>query len=145
MNRRALRWNLGLATALAVSSAVTSPVIAHAQGIAIGRAAPVAELADDFNGDGYSDAAVPVPSATVGGKAKAGYVAVMYGSSTGLKASTKQVFHQDSAGIPAVSRPGTRTEVRSPPVIWTATGTPIWSSALPARMSAPSPTRARSR
>ncbi|MFE7332604.1 FG-GAP-like repeat-containing protein [Streptomyces sp. NPDC057565] len=106
MNRRALRWNLGLATALAVSSAMTAPVIAHAQGIAIDRAAPVAELPDDFNGDGYSDVAVPVPSATVGGKAKAGYVAVMYGSSTGLKASTKQVFHQDSAGIPGVAEAG---------------------------------------
>ncbi|GAA3477062.1 FG-GAP-like repeat-containing protein [Streptomyces yanii] len=106
MNRRALRWNLGIATALAVSSAMTAPVIAHAQGIAIGRAAPVAELPDDFNGDGYSDVVVPVPSATVGGKAKAGYVAVMYGSPTGLKASTKQVFHQDSAGIPGVAEAG---------------------------------------
>ncbi|MEU0834369.1 FG-GAP repeat protein [Streptomyces sp. NPDC005969] len=106
MNRRALRWKIGLVAVFAVSSAVIAPVIAHAQGSGTGRVAPVAELPDDFNGDGYSDVAVPAPSARVGSKAKAGYVAVMYGSSTGLKASTKQVFHQDSAGIPDVAEAG---------------------------------------
>ncbi|MEU0397132.1 FG-GAP-like repeat-containing protein [Streptomyces sp. NPDC006208] len=106
MNRRGLRWKLGLASAIAVTSAVTGPVAAQAQGTAPARIALAAELRDDFNGDGYSDVAFPAPSGTVGGKAQAGYVAVMYGSSTGLKTSTKQVFHQDSAGIPGVAEAG---------------------------------------
>ncbi|WP_392671351.1 FG-GAP-like repeat-containing protein [Streptomyces sp. LN785] len=106
MNRRALGWVLGLATTLAASSAVTVPVAAHAQDGATGPATPATELRGDFNGDGYADAVFPAPSATVGGKAQAGYVAVMYGSPTGLKTSTKQVFHQDSAGIPGVAEAG---------------------------------------
>ncbi|WP_405687815.1 FG-GAP repeat protein [Streptomyces sp. NBC_00057] len=55
---------------------------------------------DDFNGDGYPDVAFTAPGATVGGKAKAGYVGVVYGSRSGLRTPTKQVFTQDSPGIP---------------------------------------------
>lgn len=43
------------------------------------------------------------PSATVNGKAKAGYVAVVYGSANGLKTASKQVFDQDSPGIPGAA------------------------------------------
>ncbi|MEU9476508.1 FG-GAP-like repeat-containing protein [Streptomyces sp. NPDC048191] len=57
-------------------------------------------LHDDFNGDGYADLAVAAPSATVDGKKGAGYVAVVYGSPSGLKTSTKQVLSQNSAGVP---------------------------------------------
>ncbi|WP_326765665.1 integrin alpha [Streptomyces sp. NBC_01591] len=61
---------------------------------------------DDFNGDGYPDLAFTAPGATVDGKAKAGYVGVVYGSKNGLQTSTKQVFTQDSPGIPDSAEAG---------------------------------------
>ncbi|MFG2624609.1 FG-GAP and VCBS repeat-containing protein [Streptomyces sp. NPDC048473] len=61
---------------------------------------------DDFNGDGYPDLAFTAPGATVDGKAKAGYVGVVYGSESGLQTSTKQVFTQDSPGIPDTAEAG---------------------------------------
>lgn len=66
-------------------------------------------LHDDFNGDGYSDVAFPVPRGDLsGGKArrKPGYVAVVYGSSHGLRIASKQLFDQDKPGIPGVGEPG---------------------------------------
>ncbi|MEV0633670.1 FG-GAP-like repeat-containing protein [Streptomyces sp. NPDC050619] len=85
-------------------------VVALALLTATGAALPVAqagpaaaELRDDFDGDGYADLAVAALSASVGGKTKAGYVAVLYGSASGLKTSTKQVFSQNTAGIPGTA------------------------------------------
>ncbi|KOG40749.1 FG-GAP and VCBS repeat-containing protein [Streptomyces resistomycificus] len=94
ISRRA--WRTGLAVAMTVTGAVAVPA-AHAAG---GEAAATAELRDDFNGDGYADLAVAAPSATVGGKKGAGYVAVLYGSASGLRTATKQVFSQNTAGVP---------------------------------------------
>ncbi|MEU6670642.1 VCBS repeat-containing protein [Streptomyces sp. NPDC046727] len=59
---------------------------------------PAKKVRADFNGDGYGDLAVAAPYATVGGKARAGYVAVLYGSATGLTA--KKVYTQASPGVP---------------------------------------------
>ncbi|WP_344383984.1 integrin alpha [Streptomyces thermolineatus] len=47
-------------------------------------AAAPAKHADDFNGDGHRDLAVGNRGATVGGASKAGAVAVVYGSASGL-------------------------------------------------------------
>ncbi|MBA2807813.1 FG-GAP repeat protein [Streptomyces sp. KM273126] len=74
-------------------------------------AAPAAHAATtaapyDFNGDGYRDLAIGAPGATVGGKAKAGAVSVVYGSSTGLKTTKYQTFSQNSAGIPGTAETG---------------------------------------
>ncbi|MFI6374936.1 FG-GAP-like repeat-containing protein [Streptomyces sp. NPDC050546] len=55
---------------------------------------------DDFNGDGYADLAVAAPTATVGGKKGAGYVAVVYGTANGLNTTKRQVFSQNTAGVP---------------------------------------------
>ncbi|MGW0561898.1 FG-GAP-like repeat-containing protein [Streptomyces sp. NPDC003016] len=63
-------------------------------------AAP-AHLKGDFNGDGYADLAVGVPKATVGGKAKAGYVNVVWGSANGPAKST--VISQNTAGVPGAA------------------------------------------
>ncbi|MFJ7965606.1 FG-GAP and VCBS repeat-containing protein [Streptomyces sp. NPDC096324] len=66
-------------------------------------------LHDDFNGDGYSDVAFPVPHGDLSrGKSrrKPGYVAVVYGSSHGLRISSKQIFDQDKPGVPGVGEPG---------------------------------------
>ncbi|GHH87278.1 hypothetical protein GCM10018793_62470 [Streptomyces sulfonofaciens] len=102
MNLRRAAGGLGLAAALAVSLSVTAPVaFANPAELPAGAA-----LRDDFNGDGYADVAFAAPDATVGGKAKAGYVAVMYGSAQGLRTSSKQVFDQDSPGMPGVAEEG---------------------------------------
>ncbi|MFF3415883.1 FG-GAP and VCBS repeat-containing protein [Streptomyces sp. NPDC002698] len=66
-------------------------------------------LHDDLNGDGYSDVAFPVPRGDLGrskARRKPGYVAVVYGSSHGLRISSKQIFDQDKPGVPGVGEPG---------------------------------------
>ncbi|MCL8014742.1 FG-GAP-like repeat-containing protein [Streptomyces sp. AS02] len=95
MNRRKGTWRTGLAVVLAVTGAAVLPS-AHAAGDAPSAAT---KLQDDFNGDGYSDLAVAAPEATVDGKTRAGYVAVLYGSASGLKTTSKQVISQNTAGV----------------------------------------------
>jgi hypothetical protein len=82
-----------VAIALLAGTAVVSPV-AHAQ------PAAATSVRQDFNGDGYEDLATGAPSATVGGRKAAGYVAVVYGSAHGLDLASKQVFTQATAGVP---------------------------------------------
>jgi disulfide bond formation protein DsbB len=53
----------------------------------------------DFNGDDFADLAIGVPQEGVGTLQRAGAVNVLYGTSTGLKASGSQFWHQDSPGI----------------------------------------------
>ena len=53
----------------------------------------------DFNGDGLSDLAVDVYGEDVGGHNKAGAVAVLYGSASGISAAGNQLWTQDSDGI----------------------------------------------
>ncbi|MBT2493614.1 VCBS repeat-containing protein [Streptomyces sp. ISL-96] len=104
MPAKALRTSVALAAAV-VSAVVVLPAAAHAAPTVTGAAATTVK-GDDFNGDGYADVAFAAPSATVNGRAKAGYVAVMYGSATGLKTASKKVFSQDTAGIPGVAEAG---------------------------------------
>lgn len=92
-------WRTALAVALALGGVVALPAVAGA--------APH-EVRDDFNGDGYADLAVGAPDGTVAGRAKAGFVGVLYGSPSGLKTSTKRVFSQNSAGVPGGSEAGDR-------------------------------------
>jgi hypothetical protein len=54
----------------------------------------------DFNGDGNPDLAVGSPFGKVGTHAGAGFVSVIYGGPTGPNLNKKQVFSQDTAGIP---------------------------------------------
>jgi hypothetical protein len=61
----------------------------------------------DFNGDDYEDLAIGVPGESVGTTLYAGAVQVLYGSSSGLRASpagdstgrTDQMWHQNSPGV----------------------------------------------
>jgi extracellular elastinolytic metalloproteinase len=55
--------------------------------------------AGDFNGDGYDDLAVGAPGDTIGGKAGAGSVTILLGSSAGLTGAGSQQWTQDSSGI----------------------------------------------
>jgi hypothetical protein len=76
--------------------------------LALTLAAPAAHAATaakpyDFNGDGRTDLAIGAPGATVSGKAKAGAVLVVYGSSSGLKTSTRTLITQNTAGVPGTA------------------------------------------
>jgi hypothetical protein len=61
----------------------------------------------DFNGDGYDDLAIGIPEEDIGSATDSGAVAVIYGSSAGLKSSaasdmtgrTDQFWHQNVASI----------------------------------------------
>ncbi|GAA2094789.1 FG-GAP-like repeat-containing protein [Actinomadura alba] len=88
----------GSATALSAAALIAVPPPAA-------FAAPLG-VSSDFNGDGYSDQVIGAPTATVSGKKSAGYVAVVYGSSSGLNRATRQIFHQDSAGIQGAAETG---------------------------------------
>jgi hypothetical protein len=72
-----------------------------------GSAAAASASRFDFNGDGYTDIAVGMPDATVGGKAKAGYVSVIYGGPRSPSQSTG-VISQAEAGIPGTPEAGDR-------------------------------------
>ncbi|WP_405613742.1 FG-GAP repeat protein [Streptomyces sp. NBC_00076] len=89
---RSGRRAVTVALALLAVGATGSPVVQAAE------TAP--GVRQDFNGDGYEDLAVAAPHATVSGKARAGYVAVLYGSASGLEAGSKHVYTQASARIP---------------------------------------------
>ncbi|MFJ8195624.1 FG-GAP repeat domain-containing protein [Streptomyces sp. NPDC096152] len=88
-------------TAIALLAATGAVVSSAHAGPATAPAAKVTRtLEQDFNGDGYEDLAVSAPLATVGGRAKAGYVAVLYGAAGGLRSGAKKVYTQASPGVP---------------------------------------------
>ncbi|MFF5855356.1 VCBS repeat-containing protein [Streptomyces sp. NPDC012751] len=92
------RRALALATGIALAAGA---LLAAPAADAVPRP-PVPRSRADFNGDGYGDLAVAAPYATVGGKARAGYVAVLYGSPGGLTARGERVYTQASPGVPGV-------------------------------------------
>ncbi|MFB7930727.1 FG-GAP repeat protein [Streptomyces sp. NPDC056039] len=102
-SKRRIGRGIGVAAAIAVAAAVTAPVAAHAVPAADAAPAAASKLHDDFNGDGYQDLAVADSYGKVDGKARAGYVAVVYGSAKGLDLGHKQVISQNSPGIPGAA------------------------------------------
>lgn len=50
----------------------------------------------DFNGDGDRDAVLPAPGANVSGKEAAGAVVVLYGSASGLSATSRKTITQNT-------------------------------------------------
>ncbi|MFF2852440.1 FG-GAP repeat protein [Streptomyces sp. NPDC058001] len=81
---------------LAPHDAYAAPATAAPGKAASGKAAP----ADDFNGDGYADLVTGAPGGTISGKPQAGYVAVTYGSATGLDPARKKLVSRSTAGVP---------------------------------------------
>ncbi|MER5305584.1 FG-GAP-like repeat-containing protein [Streptomyces lasiicapitis] len=79
------------ATVLGVAGLSATPAVA---------AEPAPKPKSDFNGDGYADLAVGVPGAAVGGKAKAGYVNVVWGGKKGLGGHGSTTVSQGTAGVP---------------------------------------------
>lgn len=93
----------------AVSAALTAAMMPSG-GVAAAAGEPrqvraAAKVTRDFNGDGYQDMAVGAANGTVGGKTGAGYVAVVYGSRSGLDTRRYQVVSQDSPGVPGPAEP----------------------------------------
>ena len=60
----------------------------------------------DFNGDGFADLAVGVPSEAIGEIAGAGAVNIIYGSDDGLTDAGNQLWHQNSDGIVGAAEEG---------------------------------------
>ncbi|MFI9756516.1 hypothetical protein ACIHFB_01105 [Streptomyces sp. NPDC051963] len=71
-------------------------------------AAPTPITHDDFNSDGYRDLVVSAPGGTVSGKKGAGYVAVLYGSATGLSTSRRATFSMSTPGVEGLAQTGDR-------------------------------------
>ncbi|UFR02822.1 FG-GAP-like repeat-containing protein [Streptomyces sp. Go40/10] len=91
-SRSHARWALPLTLGL-----TTLGLAAPAVSAAPPKSTPVH---DDFNGDGYADLAIGAPNATVGGQARAGYVAVLYGGPHGLSAGHRAIISRATAGVP---------------------------------------------
>ncbi|MFI6244863.1 FG-GAP-like repeat-containing protein [Streptomyces sp. NPDC051016] len=86
------RTTLLLATALTTGLLTALPA-------ATASAAP-SGLSGDFNGDGYRDLVIAAPIAKVSGKSGAGYVAVVYGTKSGLDTTKRQIISQATTGVP---------------------------------------------
>ncbi|MEU2617718.1 hypothetical protein ABZ642_06035 [Streptomyces sp. NPDC007157] len=71
-------------------------------------AAPAPITHDDFNNDGYRDLVVSAPGGTVSGKKSAGYVAVLYGSATGLSTAHRATFSMSTPGVTGLAQTGDR-------------------------------------
>ncbi|MEV7843799.1 FG-GAP and VCBS repeat-containing protein [Streptomyces cyaneofuscatus] len=69
-------------------------------------AAAPSGISGDFNGDGYRDLAVAAPLGKAGNKAKAGYVAVVYGAKNGLDKSKRTIISQANTAIPGTPESG---------------------------------------
>ncbi|MGH4030389.1 FG-GAP-like repeat-containing protein [Actinomycetota bacterium Odt1-20B] len=93
-----------LAYAIAVAAAATAGLALPSGAVA---AAPRA-VPGDFNGDGYADLAVGVPEGTVGGRAEAGYVNVVWGGPRGVGAHGSIRVTQATAEVPGAPEAGDR-------------------------------------
>ncbi|MEU1331328.1 FG-GAP repeat protein [Streptomyces sp. NPDC005865] len=93
--------NLAVTTTVAALAAtgLTLPLAGTAS------AAP-SKIRADYNGDGFVDLAVGVPGATVNGKAKAGYVNVVWGGASGLGKHGSTTVSQATAGVPGTVEAG---------------------------------------
>ncbi|MER6154032.1 FG-GAP repeat protein [Streptomyces sp. NPDC001868] len=93
------------ARTLAATAAVAALTTAGLALPLAGSAAAATTVRFDFNGDGYADIAVGMPDATVNGKAKAGYISVIYGGPQSPSQSTG-VISQAESGIPGTPEAG---------------------------------------
>jgi hypothetical protein len=94
-------------TAAGVVAAVTAALVLPAPAWGAPAAAPAA-TASDFDGDGYADLAVGVPGGAVDGKAKAGYVSIVWGGAKGLGGHGGTRISQATAEVPGSPEAGDR-------------------------------------
>lgn len=104
---RPRRGRLALATGVALLAGALTMPAAHAAPAETTTTPSGKRLHDDFNGDGFPDLAIGAPDSTVGTQAKAGAISVLYGASSGLSTSRKQVLTwPDRSGAEAKARYG---------------------------------------
>ncbi|MEU6765245.1 FG-GAP-like repeat-containing protein [Streptomyces sp. NPDC046853] len=97
------------ATALAATG-FTLPFAAGASAAPAPVSVPssaAAPLTADFNGDGYEDLFVGLPNGTVDGKAKAGWVSVVFGAKSGEPRSVRRIT-QATVEVPGTPEAGDR-------------------------------------
>ncbi|MET7593664.1 hypothetical protein ACWERY_24740 [Streptomyces sp. NPDC004082] len=97
---RSARLTAPLAAAALLAGGIGTWALTGATAQAAGGSA---DARDDFNGDGYADLVVGAPGATVSSQAKAGYVAVMYGSPGGLSTTDKKIVSRSTSGVPGAA------------------------------------------
>lgn len=114
---RAARVSAPLAAVVLLAGGLTAWSLGPASA-APGSSASV-DVADDFNGDGYADLVIGAPDATVSAKAKAGYVAVMYGSKSGASTTKRKLVSRSTSGVPGSATANSASAQRSPRAIWT--------------------------
>ncbi|MGW0764759.1 FG-GAP and VCBS repeat-containing protein [Streptomyces sp. NPDC002676] len=68
--------------------------------------APAKQIADDFNGDGYSDVVLNLPFRSTPTLDKSGAVMVMYGSASGLSSSHRKLITEGTYGSEGVAESG---------------------------------------
>ncbi|WP_018654330.1 FG-GAP-like repeat-containing protein [Actinomadura flavalba] len=90
-------YALGVSVVVGAAGLVAAP--AHAK-------APAG--AYDFDGDGRRDLALGSPDGTVGKRAAAGFVTVVYGAKGGPDARRRQVITQATSGVPGAPEAGDR-------------------------------------
>ncbi|WP_432039923.1 FG-GAP-like repeat-containing protein [Streptomyces cucumeris] len=88
----------------------TTPSYAAPGAPAKAPAAPAAGKATpaDMDGDGFDDLASGAPGGAVKGHAKAGYVALTFGSASGISVARHQGLTQSHAGVPGTPEAGDR-------------------------------------
>jgi hypothetical protein len=96
-----IRHHRRLVSATATAAALTAGLLTFSAGDA--TAATARAYKADFNHDGYGDVALAAPYAKVAGKGMAGYVAVVYGSASGLDPAKRTVVSQNTAGVPGAA------------------------------------------
>ncbi|ATL29239.1 FG-GAP-like repeat-containing protein [Streptomyces formicae] len=97
-----------LAAAAATALAATGLAVPLATSAAASEPTEPPPLTSDFNGDGYADLAVGVPSGTVDGKARAGYVSVVFGGEYGLGPHGVRRVTQATVEVPGTPEAGDR-------------------------------------
>ncbi|WP_154224764.1 FG-GAP repeat protein [Marinicella rhabdoformis] len=60
----------------------------------------------DFDGDGYDDLAIGIPTEDIGNITNAGAIAILYGSSSGITASGDQFIHRDTTYVNGAAEAG---------------------------------------
>ncbi|MEV2252051.1 FG-GAP repeat protein [Streptomyces sp. NPDC050147] len=97
-----------IAVATATTLAATGLTLPFAATATAAPAAAPAPLTADFNGDGYDDLFVGVPSGSVGDKAKAGFVSVVFGGRHGPGPHSVRRITQATVEVPGTPEAGDR-------------------------------------
>ncbi len=84
-----------LTARIALAAALSLPTLASAN--------PSSPIDCDFDGDGYDDLAMPSPGESVGSRTAAGAVNILYGASSGLRAVSDEIFHQNSSSVEGIA------------------------------------------